>query len=59
MKMKFLLTFVTLSAILFSCQKDDKTQITSTDNNIPTDVINKIQAQGFSTDVLLQQMAVM
>ena len=49
MKMKFFLACVTLSIILFSCQKEDKIQTTST-NNIPTDVINKIQAQGFSTD---------
>ena len=49
MKMKFFLACVTLSIILFSCQKEDKIQSTST-NNIPADVINKIQAQGFSTD---------
>src|SRR6476661_6099832 len=53
MKMKILLTCVTLTVILFSCQKDDKTQITSTNNNIPTDIINKIQAQGFSTDGII------
>jgi hypothetical protein len=52
MKMKFFLACVTLSTILFSCQKENKTQTTST-NNIPNDVINKIQAQGFSTDGII------
>jgi len=52
MKMKFFLACVTLSTILFSCQKEDEIQTTST-NNIPTDVINKIQAQGFSTDGII------
>src|SRR2546423_4219670 len=52
MKMKFLAACVMLSTILFSCQKENKTQTTSA-NNIPTDVINKIQAQGFSTDGII------
>jgi hypothetical protein len=51
MKINFrnLAACVALSTILFSCQKENKTQTTST-NNIPSDVINQIQAQGFSTD---------
>src|SRR5690242_2652439 len=49
MKMKFFLACVALSVILFSCQKDNKIQTTST-NNIPADVISRIQSQGFSTD---------
>jgi Dual-action HEIGH metallo-peptidase len=49
MKMKFFLACVTLSIVLFSCQKENKTPMTSI-NNIPNDIINKIQAQGLSTD---------
>ncbi|HXL58668.1 MAG TPA: hypothetical protein VN958_20540, partial [Chitinophagaceae bacterium] len=46
---KILAACVTLSTILFSCQKENKTQTTIT-NNIPAGVISQIQAQGFSTD---------
>jgi len=52
MKIKFLAACVALSIVLFSCQKEDKTQ-TTTINNIPADVINQIQAQGFSTDGII------
>src|SRR5438874_10963833 len=51
MKISFriLAACVTLSTILFSCQKENKTQTTST-NGIPEDVLNKIIAQGYSTE---------
>jgi len=52
MKMNFFLACVTLSIVLFSCQKENKTPTTST-NDIPNDIINKIQAQGFSTDGII------
>jgi hypothetical protein len=52
MKMKILAACVTLCTILFSCQKENKTQPATT-NNISTDIINQIQAQGFSTDGII------
>jgi len=49
LNLKTLAACVALSATLFSCQKSDKTTVTSV-NGIPTEVLNKIAAQGYSTD---------
>ena len=49
--LKALVSGVALTTILFSCQKENKTQATVTDNNaVPAEVINQIQSQGFSTE---------
>lgn len=50
MNVKSLVACVVLSSILFSCQKQDKTPATTTANAIPTEVINQLIAQGFSTE---------
>ncbi|CAN5807435.1 hypothetical protein BH10BAC2_BH10BAC2_19450 [soil metagenome] len=50
MNLKSFLTCTALSTLLFSCQKQDKTPTTTVNNGIPTEVINQIIAQGFSTE---------
>ena len=48
---KTLVAGAAITTVLFSCQKENKTQTTVTDNNtVPVEVINQIQAQGFSTE---------
>ncbi|CAN5807462.1 hypothetical protein BH10BAC2_BH10BAC2_19460 [soil metagenome] len=49
LNVKLFLASVALSTVLFSCQKQDKTTVATT-AQIPSDVINQIKAQGFSTD---------
>jgi hypothetical protein len=44
---------IILFATLAACQKQEKTQ--STINNIPENVINQIQAQGYSTDGIIKR----
>jgi hypothetical protein len=46
---KSLLACTVLSCFLFSCQKDSSVKTTDTPA-IPSDVLNQIRAQGFSTD---------
>lgn len=53
MNLKSLLACVALSSILFSCQKDSGVKATA--NEIPSDVLNQIKAQGFSTDGVIKQ----
>jgi hypothetical protein len=50
MNVKSFFACAALSSILFSCQKQDKSPATTTTGGIPADVINQIQAQGFSTE---------
>lgn len=47
-------TGVILCAALAACQKQDKTQ-TTIGRNIPENVINQIQAQGYSTDGIIKR----
>lgn len=49
--LKTLAVCLTLSTVLFSCQKENKTP--STSSTISQDVINQIAAQGFSTDQII------
>src|SRR4249919_3586342 len=49
LNVRSLVTCTALSTLLFSCQKQDKTPV-NTASQIPSDVINQIKAQGFSTD---------
>ena len=51
---KQLTTGVILSIALAACQKQDKTQ-TTISGNIPENVINQIQAQGYSTDGIIKR----
>ncbi|QEC65911.1 protease [Panacibacter ginsenosidivorans] len=49
MNLKSLLACVALSSMLLSCQKQDKSPATS-QNGIPSEVINQIAAKGFNTE---------
>jgi len=51
---KQLTTGVILCVALAACQKQDKTQ-TTISGNIPENVINQIQAQGYSTDGIIKR----
>jgi len=45
---------VVLCATLAACQKQDKTQSVTTNSDIPENVINQVQAQGYSTDGIIK-----
>ena len=53
-QLKQFTTGVILCTALAACQKQDKTQSTVT-SNIPENVINQIQAQGYSTDGIIKR----
>ena len=57
MKIRFksLIACTALSSLLFSCQKDSGIKNTATAGQIPSDVLNQIQAHGFSTDGVIAQ----
>ena len=50
--LKSTLACVAMSVLIFSCQKDKKNPTDNT-TSIPTDVVNKIAAQGYSTDQII------
>jgi len=50
---KSLLVCTAFSSLLFSCQKE--TGVQTTQNNIPSNVLDQIRAHGFSTDGVIQQ----